>query len=99
VRVVNFAKLFGTLVAAILTAVAILATFSQLSGYSAYTGDELESHRAERIRKEIEDAQRDATKEESPPDTASPRDPQGYEECLGNPDYQIYECEERFGGP
>ena len=104
VRVVNFAKLFGTLIASILTAVALLAAFSQITGYSAYTGDELESHRAERIQKELEEAEREARELEAPPEPepepepesegrSSRPEPTTYEECVSHPDYQLHECE------
>ena len=90
VHVVNFAKLFGTLVSAILTAVAILAAFSQLTGYSAYTGDELESHRGERIRQQLEDAQQE------PGGTEGDSELNDYDKCVQEPSTTFEECEQRF---
>jgi hypothetical protein len=90
VQVVNFAKLFGTLVSAIVAAVAILATFSQLTGYSAYTGDELESHRAERIQQQLRDAQQGLDSGGADPGSSD------YDKCIAEPSTTVEECVQRF---
>jgi hypothetical protein len=86
-------KLFRTIVLAILTSVAIIMGLSQATGYNLYTGDELQSHVADRVRQSLD--QPTTTSSPTPSITGQHKT---YDECVADPDTTIADCAAEFPG-
>ena len=90
VQVVNFAKLFGTLVAAALVSVAIIMALSQATGYNLYTGDELQSSVSSRIQENLQNLDTSGSSGIDTDSSSGTYD--DYLSCLGDPDTTAEQC-------
>lgn len=86
---VDYRRLFATIVVAILVSVGIITVLSQATGYNLYTGDELESHQADRQRQEFQDLVRTTSV------TGAHR---SFDDCLADPDTTREDCTAEFPG-
>jgi hypothetical protein len=94
-------RLYLTLLGAVISAVGLLAALSQITGYSAYTGEELPWHIAERLENQERERERDreARKHEPPrpePSITTHENYDLYEQCVATTGLSKDDCAEQW---